>query len=59
MRLAPAARRDSGAEAGGFTDMGHLHYGVTIGGDGINRDAEGGVVERDLLRRRREAVPAG
>ncbi|MEA2420195.1 MAG: hypothetical protein QOE60_2401, partial [Thermoleophilaceae bacterium] len=27
-----------GAEAGGFTDMGHLHYGVTIGGDGISRE---------------------
>jgi hypothetical protein len=27
-----------GAESGGFTDMGHLHYGVTIGGDGISRE---------------------
>lgn len=27
-----------GAESGSFTDMGHLHYGVTIGGDGINRE---------------------
>jgi hypothetical protein len=27
-----------GAESGNFTDMGHLHYGVTLGGDGISRE---------------------
>ncbi|MEA2378013.1 MAG: hypothetical protein QOI45_1699 [Thermoleophilaceae bacterium] len=27
-----------GAEAGSFADMGHLHYGVTIGGEGISRE---------------------
>jgi hypothetical protein len=27
-----------GAESGDFTDMGHLHYGVTIGGQGISRE---------------------
>jgi hypothetical protein len=27
-----------GAESGGFADMGHLHYGVTIGGEGISRE---------------------
>jgi hypothetical protein len=27
-----------GAESGDFTDMGHLHYGVTLGGPGISRE---------------------